>query len=58
MDELLLKLSKEKKVKMVIDTNARKSDLILKSKALKNDIINEIISNNNGYAAPDLKMDY
>ena len=58
MDELLLKLSKEKKVKMVICTNARKSDLILKAKSLKNDIINNILNNNNGYASPDLSMDY
>ena len=58
MDKLLLKLSKEKNIKMVIDTNARKSDLILKSKPLKNDIINEIIEKNNVYAAPGLSKDY
>ena len=58
MDKLLLKLSKEKNIKMVIDTNARKSDFLLKCKPLKNDIINEIINNNNAYAAPDLSKDF
>lgn len=58
MDNLLLKLSKEKNIKMVIDTNARKSDFILKSKALKNNIINEIINNNNAYSATELTKDF
>ena len=58
MDDLLLKLNKEKNIKMVIDTNARKSDLILKSKSLKNDIINNIINNNHVYAASELNKDY
>ena len=58
MDNLLMKLSKEKNIKMVIDTNARKSDFILKSKALKNNIIDEIIKNNNGYSSTDLSQDY
>ena len=58
MEELLLKLSKEKNIKMVIDTNSRKSDFLLKSKSLKNDIINEIINNNNVYAAPELSKEY
>ena len=58
MDNLLLKLSKDKNIKMVIDTNARKSDFILKSKTLKNDIINEIIENNNAYSASELSKDY
>ena len=58
MDKLLLKLSKEKKIKMVIDTNARKSDFLLKCKSLKNDIINEIINNNNSYSATELTRDF
>ena len=57
MDDLLFKLKKEKNIKIVIDTNARKSDLILKSKSLKNDIINEIIKNNNAYASPELNKE-
>ena len=57
MDELLLKLSKIEKIKMVIDTNARKSDLYYKSQPLKNEIINEMIKNNNIYAAPELSDD-
>ena len=58
MDSLLLKLKEEKNIKMVIDTNARKSDFILKSKALKNNIINEIIKNNNAYSASELNKDF
>ena len=58
MDKLLLKLDKDNNIKIVIDTNARKSDLLLKSKSLKNDIINKIIDNNNVYTAHELTKDF
>ena len=58
MKEFLEKISKEKNLKFVIDTNARLSDFLSKSKPLNSDFIKEVTKNKNVYSVSDIKKDF